>query len=51
MGEDPVIHMDGGVMQSTLITLPSERRFLLDVPGSYNSSLPHPMVLSFHGGE
>lgn len=31
--------------------LPTERTFLLNVPESYKHEEPHPLVLSFHGGE
>lgn len=32
-------------------TLPTERTFLLNVPEAYRHGDPHPLVLSFHGGE
>lgn len=32
-------------------TLPTERTFLLNVPAAYRHGEPHPLVLSFHGGE
>lgn len=31
--------------------LPTERTFLLNVPDAYAHGEPHPLVLSFHGGE
>lgn len=31
--------------------LPTERTFLLNVPETYRHEEPHPLVLSFHGGE
>lgn len=31
--------------------LPTERTFLLNVPEAYKHGEPHPLVLSFHGGE
>jgi poly(3-hydroxybutyrate) depolymerase len=30
---------------------PDERTFLLNVPEAYEHGVPHPLVLSFHGGE
>lgn len=32
-------------------TLSTERTFLLNVPAAYTHGEPHPLVLSFHGGE
>lgn len=32
-------------------TLPTERTFLLNVPAAYKHDEPHPLVLSFHGGQ
>lgn len=32
-------------------TLPTERTFLLNVPTGYKHEEPHPLVLSFHGGQ
>lgn len=32
-------------------TLPTERTFLLNVPAAYEHEEPHPLVLSFHGGQ
>lgn len=32
-------------------TLPTERTFLLNVPAAYKHEEPHPLVLSFHGGQ
>lgn len=32
-------------------TLPTERTFLLNVPDAYKHEEPHPLVLSFHGGQ
>lgn len=31
--------------------LPTERTFLLNVPVAYKHEEPHPLVLSFHGGQ
>ena len=31
-------------------TLPTARTFLLNVPAAYSHGMPHPLVLSFHGG-
>lgn len=31
--------------------LPTERTFLLNVPAAYRHEEPHPLVLSFHGGQ
>lgn len=31
--------------------LPTERTFLLNVPTEYKHEEPHPLVLSFHGGQ
>lgn len=31
--------------------LPTERKFLLNVPEAYNHGEPHPLVLAFHGGK
>lgn len=32
-------------------TLPTQRTFLLNVPAAYQHEEPHPLVLSFHGGQ
>lgn len=32
-------------------TLPTDRTFLLNVPTAYKHEEPHPLVLSFHGGQ
>lgn len=54
--QNPLGHLESGLSAAPQTgnipyTLATERTFLLNVPEAYSHGDPHPLVLSFHGGE